>query len=76
MGVLSNIDPTAVTVWVATIVLFALIALLRAVFKLNFSVLTIGCSAAAGMRATMRASRTTTAPRASMYANIRLATMC
>lgn len=41
MGVLSNIDPTAVTVWVATIVLFALIALLRAVFKLNFSVLTI-----------------------------------
>lgn len=41
MGVLSNIDPTAVTVWVATIVLFALIALLRAVFKLNFSVLTV-----------------------------------
>ena len=37
MGVLSNIDPTAVTVWVATIVLFALIALLRAVFKLNLA---------------------------------------
>lgn len=41
MGVLSNLDPTAVTVWVATIVLFAMIALMRAVFKLNFSVLTI-----------------------------------
>ena len=34
------------------------------------------CSVAAGMRATMRASRTTTAPRASTYANIRSATMC
>ena len=37
---------------------------------------TICCSAAAGMRATMRASRTTTAPKASTYANIRSATMC
>ncbi|KAB5603267.1 dicarboxylate/amino acid:cation symporter [Bifidobacterium bifidum] len=41
MGALSNIDPTAVAVWASTVVLFALIAVLRAVFKLNFSLLTV-----------------------------------
>ncbi len=41
MGALSNIDPTAVAVWASAVVLFALIAVLRAVFKLNFSLLTV-----------------------------------
>ncbi|WP_241677149.1 dicarboxylate/amino acid:cation symporter [Bifidobacterium jacchi] len=41
LGPLSSIDPTAVAVWVAVIVLFALIALLRVALKVNFSVLTI-----------------------------------
>lgn len=41
MGALSNIGPTAVAVWASAVVLFALIAVLRAVFKLNFSLLTV-----------------------------------
>ena len=41
MGVLSGIDPTAVAVWAAVIGLFVLIAVLRKVFSLNFSVLTV-----------------------------------
>ncbi|KAB7789867.1 dicarboxylate/amino acid:cation symporter [Bifidobacterium leontopitheci] len=41
LGPLANLDPTAVTVWAATIGLFVLVALLRTVFKLNFSILTV-----------------------------------